>query len=593
MRIGVALAALAIVSAVAPAQDGAPAEAFEYDQAHPAAGLWVGDLSSGPRRGFAVVTIEHDAAKGWAARATALLVMVIDQPVRELRVEGADVSFSLGPGAAALRLDGRVSGDGQRLSGKAASDGGVSDFELRRTIRPAQTAAPLALAGKVQLPGGQALDIQLVFGRTAGGNWVGEIAIPAQGLRSFPLVDVGRSGDAITATLRGPADAVIKATLSEGDTKLSGHLEQMNLQMPLELSSTGAVTMAGPLRPQEPKDPFPYRVETFAVECPGGHVIAGTLTMPAGPGPFPAAVLISGSGQQDRNEAIAGHKPFLVIADWLTRSGIAVARYDDRGVGESTGLETVMAATSEDFAGDAETVVRWLRSVEGIDPGRVGLIGHSEGGMIAPMVANQDGRIAFIVSLAGSAVNGREILLLQTRLAHQAAGAAEADLDRMQAAQAVVLDLVIEGADLARIRAATVELSRIQLAMHGQELSEGSPMDAAIDAEVQRATSPWMVFFLTYDPAPALEKLSCPVLALNGTLDLQVWHDQNLPVIEAAVKRGGGDVTVKQYEGLNHLFQPAMTGAFHEYGQIETTFDQQVLADIAAWVLATPPASAR
>lgn len=439
-----AVAVLALVHAVAPARDAAPVDVFEFDPAHPAAGVWIGDVTEGSRGLFLVVVFEHDEAGGWSSRTTALGLGIVKQPAGDLRVEGADPSFSFGAGVTARQLSGRVSDDGQRLSGKASSAGaGVGDFELRRTIRSAQTAVPIELSGKIQVPGGGLLDLSLSLGRTAGGTWLGEIAIPQQGVRGFPLVDVTRAGDTIKGTLRGPPDAVIEATFSEGDTRLSGHLVQMSIRMPLELSRSGAVAMRGPARPQEPKPPFPYGVETFRVEHPAGYVLAGTLTVPSGAGPHPAALLVSGSGQQDRDETIMGHKPFLVIADCLARSGIAVARYDDRGVGESTGVETLMAATSEDFAGDAETVVRWLRGANGIDPDRIGFIGHSEGGIIAPMVANRDGRIAFLVLLAGSSVNGREILLLQARLAQQAAGADEAALDRMQEAQAAALDLVI------------------------------------------------------------------------------------------------------------------------------------------------------
>jgi pimeloyl-ACP methyl ester carboxylesterase len=519
--------------------------------------------------------------------------MAVEQPLAELSVEGPDVSLRLGHGVNALRLEGRVSADGQHLAGKASTmQGNAGTFGLRRTIRPSATAEPLALTGKVQIPDGQTLDLTITFGRTPAGAWVGEIAIPAQGLRGFPLIDIERDGDAIAATLSGPPDAVIKAVFSESDTKLTGHMEQSGLVLPLEVSRSGDVAIAGPKRPQTPAPPFPYRISEFRVPCPGGHVIAGTLNLPDGDGPHAAVVLISGSGQQDRDETIAGHKPFLVIADYLARRGIAVARYDDRGVGESTGVETLLTATSEDFADDAAAVVAWLRNAEAIDSGRIGIIGHSEGGMIAPMVAARDGRIAFIVSLAGSAVSGREILLLQTRLSHQAAGADPASLDDIQAAQAAALDMVVQGADAAALRRATIDLSRRQLAAQGRELPDGPSLEMALDAEIRRATSPWMVYFLEYDPAPALERLTCPVLALNGTLDLQVWHEQNLPVIEAAVKRGGGQVTVKRYDGLNHLFQPAVTGAFAEYAQIETTFDERVLADIVEWI-STVAATAR
>jgi len=335
---------------------------------------------------------------------------------------------------------------------------------------------------------------------------------------------------------------------------------------------------AGPNRPQEPQPPFPYMEEE--VEFSHDDItLAGTLTLPKGDGPFPAVVLVSGSGPQDRNEEIFQHKPFLVIADHLTRAGIGVLRYDDRGVGKSTGVFGL--STSVDFKEDAMAGVRFLRAHDRIDSKRIGMIGHSEGGLIAPMAAAESDDLAFIVLLAGPGVSGKEVLVHQVGLLSKAGGIGAEYVVKIQDEQRKVIDLVLADAPEKEIRAQVKKFIEAQLGGEGATAS-----DSAVDQTVVQFQSPWFKYFLGYDPRPALRKLKIPVLALNGEKDLQVDPAQNLPEIEKALKEGGNpDFTTLEFPSLNHLFQKASTGSIVEYYSLEETIHPPVLDTMQNWIL--------
>ena len=327
-------------------------------------------------------------------------------------------------------------------------------------------------------------------------------------------------------------------------------------------------------RPQDPKAPFPYRQEevTYPSKEPGIK-LAGTLTFPASGGPFPAALLITGSGAQNRNEEIMGHKPFLVLADSLTRRGIAVLRVDDRGVGgSSAGPPT---ATSLSFAQDVLAGESYLKSRPEINPNRIGLIGHSEGGIIAPMVAAQSPDVAFIVLMAGTGVKGEEVLTEQGKLVMRANGASEELIQENSKVQKMLFDVIKSTSDSEAAEKQTRE-----------SLATVNPIirDAAL-AQLKMALSPWMRYFVTYDPQPALEKVKCPVLAINGEKDLQVPPGQNLPAIEKALRAGGNkDFKTIELPGLNHLFQTCKTGSIAEYSQIDETISPVALDLISSWI---------
>ncbi|MDR2650697.1 MAG: alpha/beta fold hydrolase [Prevotellaceae bacterium] len=315
-----------------------------------------------------------------------------------------------------------------------------------------------------------------------------------------------------------------------------------------------------------------------------GFSLAGTLTLPSSEGVFPAVVLISGSGAQNRNEEIMGHKPFLVLADHLTRNGIAVLRFDDRGFGESEGYNP--DATTENFADDVEAAVNYLLSRNEIDKTKIGLIGHSEGGVIAPMLAAKSNDIAFIVLLAGSGIQGKDLLLLQTALISKAMGASDSAVEQSSAVNKQLYEIVCTVDDSKQREEKATDilkqyLSEIPTALKGDKTDE-----ELIAGMIKDIKIPWVVYFLRYNPAPTLENVKCPVLALNGSKDLQVPSQVNLDAIKTALAKGGNkDFTVKEIEGLNHLFQECNTGSPAEYAIIKQTFSPAVLDEISEWIL--------
>ena len=337
---------------------------------------------------------------------------------------------------------------------------------------------------------------------------------------------------------------------------------------PLNFKRAHAADLAGPRRPQNPVKPYPYREEDLTYENRAAGISLGaTLTLPNGPGPFPAVVLITGSGQQDRDESLLGHKPFLVLADYLTRKGLAVLRSDDRGAGKSGG--NFATATTADFATDVEAAVAYLKTRHEIDPHKIGLVGHSEGGSIAPMVAARNKDVAFIVLMAGPGVPGDQLMVAQLVAGAEAAGIPHERAVQAGVQQRELFDLLMKGADDAAFK---------------QKLSELAGPQA--DEAYREMTSPWYRYFLAYDPATALRKVSCPVLAINGEKDTEVPAKLNLAAIRAALEQGGN----KRFEtvelpGLNHLFQTATTGALSEYSQIEETISPSALDKIGTWIM--------
>ncbi|MCR9165650.1 MAG: alpha/beta fold hydrolase [Nannocystaceae bacterium] len=326
-----------------------------------------------------------------------------------------------------------------------------------------------------------------------------------------------------------------------------------------------------PEHPQTPVPPFPYLVEEVTYTNPtSGLTLAGTLTIPEAAGPHPAVLLISGSGAQDRDSTLLGHRPFAVIADDLTRRDIAVLRVDDRGVGGSE--RGPAGVTSEDFATDVEAGVAYLRTRAEIDPGRVALVGHSEGGMIAPMVAAKDPKLAGIVLLAGPGVPGKQLLVSQARALLQAKGMPEGMVEAAVEQQEQTMTAVDEAETVEQAREGVLDV-----------VGDNEMTRKAVEAQI----IPWTLYFVKHDPAPTLERVQCPVLALGGTLDTQVVASENLPAIESALRKGGNeDVTIQTLEGLNHLFQPAQTGDPDEYQGSKVTFDEASLELIGDWLSA-------
>jgi pimeloyl-ACP methyl ester carboxylesterase len=341
-----------------------------------------------------------------------------------------------------------------------------------------------------------------------------------------------------------------------------------------------------PRRPQEPKGPRPYRDEEVAFDS-AGATLAGTLTIPKDKGPYPAVVLVSGSGPQDRDETISGHRPFLVLADHLARQGVAVLRYDDRGVGRSTG--SLAATTTLDYADDVKAALATLRKRPEVDAKRLGVIGHSEGALVAALVASQDPDLAFVVMLEGPGVPGEQLLYEQAALIARAGGATPDMIAQQKALQERIFAVIKEESDPAAARRAIAAVLEPAFAQAPE-----AQRAAAIDAQATWALSPWMRHFIAYDPAPALRAVKCPVLALFGEKDLQVPPAQNAAPVEAALKAAGHpDSAVRRLPGLNHLLQTAGTGLPAEYSAIEETVSPAALDAIGAWIAERTRTAAR
>jgi uncharacterized protein len=421
-----------------------------------------------------------------------------------------------------------------------------------------------------------------------------EVTPASEGLRvSFISLDKGaaeQSGSNIVIDGRQlkfdvPAlKGSFEGTLDQTGRELTGVWRQAGAVLPvrLERADRSAAILK---RPQEPVRPVPYdEAEVRFTNDEAGITLAGTLTVPRTRGPHPAALLISGSGPQNRNEEIFGHRPFLVIADDLTRRGIAVLRVDDRGIGGSTGSRE--GATTADYAADALAAVRFLKSHPEIDSRRIGLIGHSEGGLVAPMTAGRDPEIAFIVLLAAPGLTGAEISVLQARTMFRAAGVPEEIIETQTRIQTNMLQVLKETTDEATIRARGREILREELVRAGDpEASQLAAVERQLEPQIRRALTSWSRFFMVYDPRPALSRLRCPVLAMNGTTDAQVPASENLAAIESALRAGGNSaITIAALPNLNHLFQTSTTGAVSEYARIEETFAPIALEMMGRWI---------
>lgn len=405
------------------------------------------------------------------------------------------------------------------------------------------------------------------------GAIAGLVKSPSQEGPDLPINGVITDG---ATTIKIPAvEAVFEGEVD--GTTMSGTWYQSGAEVPavFELQETPLILA----RPQEPQPPYPY--EATEVRFENGDIsLAGTLVVPEGEGPFPAVVFTSGSGSQDRNETIVGHKPFLVLSDAFALAGVASLRFDDRGVGGSTGDPT--GATTADLATDTAAAVRFLAADNRFDS--IGIVGHSEGGVIGPMVANDLAEVGSVVLLAGPGLPGLEVLLRQTEDLMRAEGAPEADITWQLAWRREIMEVSASSASSEEAAAAIREIVSAALEDRPAGVSETIDVSMA-DQFVTAFTDPWMRFFLAYDPAPALEDLDIPALALIGSLDLQVSAEKNIPALEAALA-GNDDATVSELEGLNHLFQSAETGAVSEYARIEETFSPETIDLITSWILA-------
>jgi len=394
---------------------------------------------------------------------------------------------------------------------------------------------------------------------------------------NIPVSDLAREGDSVHYKLP-IIDGVFTGSLIDVDTLSGTWVVPGNDDITItyvrsEESESDAVRN----RPQVPSKPYGYITEEVVYDNmhAEGVTLAGTLTLPEGDGPFPAAILISGSGPQDRNETVFGHQPFLVLADHLTKQGIAVLRYDDRGVAESTG--DFSAATSADFATDANAACAYLLTRSEIDHDSIGFIGHSEGGLIAPIAIQDSSSVSFMVMLAGPGTSSQQIVLSQNRLIALSQGTSEEVISKSEKINEKIAKAVAESSSV-EDAAEQVRAILTPEAMKAMGVNESQ-----VDMIVAQNSTPWTRYFLGYDPVNFLPQIDLPILALNGELDLQVPSQENLDGLRSMLK-DHPDATIIELEGLNHMFQHAKTGAMGEYNDIEETFSLEAMEIISDWI---------
>lgn len=564
---------------------------------------WAGTVFLSPenRLDFTVRFASRDGKPG--ARLDIPAQKLRDARMRQVEIAGNRRRFTLGPPNPKRRwaiFDVRVSPGGKTAAGVMLQLGREYSVGMQRLDADQPDRAgcvgdlpvdrhAVRWTGTIDLGAGRSLALSTrLVGAAQGAPDSGSILIPTQKVAA-ELHDVSIAGKRIAFTFRPGGEATwarFELHPSADGRSAKGEMHQVGKVFPVTVRRVAAERRAAPpRRPQHPKPPYPYATREVRIENEAaGVTLAGTLSVPKGPGPHPAALLLSGSGPQDRDGTMVGHKPFLVIADHLTRHGIAVLRVDDRGVGRSTGDRT--ATTTADYAGDARACLSFLTRQPEVDKRRAGLIGHSEGAWIAIMVAGvpaaEGGRragVAWMVLLGGPGESGREIVEYQNSEMGVSKGAEKSLVDAARAAAARVIDLIVDDASVAELRKAVVESCRARERL-------GVPMTTSIvQQSFAQWTRPWNRFFVAYDPQADLQRIRVPVLTLNGELDRQIRAATNLPKLRSALEKGGNpDVTTVSLPRLNHLFQAAVTGSMDEYPLIDETFSQGALDRMTKWI---------
>ena len=422
------------------------------------------------------------------------------------------------------------------------------------------------------------LRLAIIISWSEGNYYEGILNSIDQGGAEVPLDKVNLKEDTLEVVVSA-AGMTIRGAIDPANGTWTTVFKQGPATFPLIL--TKVEQLPGMSRPQEPVPPYPYKTEEVSYEhSDAGITLSGTLTIPEGDGPFPAVILLTGSGPQNRDEELLGHKPFLVLADYLTRHGIAVLRSDDRGVGGSSG--DFSTATTEDFAGDALAGVEYLKARPDMNFSMIGLAGHSEGGMMAPMAAVRSDDVDFIVLLAAPAIPFEDIIRYQTRRSWIKIGMDSIDIERNTEWQNQIFKLISSEKSDQQVRE---EMVRLYQDLSEEARTRMQVTEASIESEIARSTSPWWRFAFRFDPVSTLMQVSCPVLAISGDKDTQVTSKENLAAIEKALERGGNrDYRVVELKGLNHLFQTADSGDPLEYGRIEETFSPVAMQVIAEWI---------
>jgi pimeloyl-ACP methyl ester carboxylesterase len=501
-------------------------------------------------------------------------------------IEASSVSFAnfnlkLELTSVGARFEGKVSPDHESIDGNWSQGSASIPLKFHRETgavprKPGDAIFPVeGLWQGAAETHGMRLRFQLHISHDTEGSLIAALDSLDQGVTGLPANHVTLKDPIFHFEIPSVA-GVYEGTVNGAKNAMTGKWSQTSADnLPLDFKRSDQTLELR--RPQTPARPFPYAEEevTFGGGSKG-IALAGTLTLPKGEGPFPAALLIAGSGPQDRDQSLANHRPFLLIADALTRKGIAVLRYDKRGVGKSTGNPDT--ATTMDLAADSQAALAFLKSRKEIDGSRIGLIGHSEGAIIAPYLGGHSKEVKWLVLLAAPATTGERTLLNQSELIGRAGGLSDEQLEPSLAFDQAAYALVRKEKDsnaLAEKLVALVKESGLDAALP----------PATLETQLRMLASPWFRFFLDYDPLPNLKTMSCPVLALYGQKDLQVSAKANLPLLQKALHDAmNTHAETRELPELNHLFQHAYTGTPAEYAAIEETFSPEALTLIVDWV---------
>ena len=546
----------------------------------PLAGSYTGTLQAGEAQLHLVLHVMKSADGAYHASLDSL-----DQGVYAIEASSTSIAaatLKLEVASVGAHFEGKISADHQTIDGSWSQGSAALPLVFHRqkagaaARKPTDAVFPVEGLWQSALEAhGMRLRLQLHVSHDTEDQLVGALDSLDQQVSGLPAIKVQLKEAAFHFEIPSVA-GVFEGTLNPAKNKLSGNWSQTGAEEKLEF-----VRSDQPLelrRPQNPAKPYPYHEEEISFSnATAGVSLAGTLTLPKGAGPFPAALLIAGSGPHDRDEALASHRPFLVLADHLTRKGIAVLRYDKRGIAKSTG--SVDKATTLDLAADAQAAIAYLKTRKEIDPAKIALVGHSEGAMIAPLLASQSKDVTWVVLLAAPATIGEDTLLHQSELIGRAGGLTDEQLEAS-------LDFDHAAYDLVRAEKDTAALNqKLNALVKGSGLDAAMP-PAVLEPQLRMMESPWFRFFLDYDPLPNLKALHVPVLALYGQKDLQVPVKPNLALLKQALQDGGNkDADVRELPELNHLFQHAYSGTPTEYAAIEETFSPEALQIISGWLL--------
>lgn len=546
-----------------------------FAQSQDVVGDWQGTLKAGTTELRLVLHITKAPDSSLKATLDSVDQNANGIPVNSITLK--DSKLNLDVSSVHGTYEGKVSADAKTISG-TWTQGQPLPLDFKRTTTPLKTehkaAQPTDIDGAWlgTLDTG-AMKLRVVFHITnTEDGLTATMDSLDQGMHGLPMTSVSRNGGSLKIEAKQLL-GVFEGTISSDQSTIDGKWTQAGNTLPLVLKRTKDVSELEIKHPQVPTKPYPYHEEDVTYTNAAQNVtLAATFTTPQGTGPFPAVLLITGSGPQDRDESLLGHKPFLILSDYLTRHGIAVLRADDRGTGKSTGV--FGTATTADFATDVEAGIAYLKTRPEVNPHKIGLVGHSEGGIIAPMVAARNKDVAFIVMMAGTGVPGDQVLVAQGEAIQVASGKNPADAAKDAAKEKEMLSLV------------ETEKDPDVLEKELKARMTGDVPEAQVGLQIKQFTSPWFRYFLTYDPATALRKVTCPVLVINGSLDKQVLPSQNLPAIRKALDEAGNKhVEIDELPGLNHLFQTAKTGAPSEYAQIEETMSPVALEKVSSWIL--------